>query len=77
MKNELIIARHTGQRKRAAAQRLQALLQEFGLTDLLHSRFRGLAGMESHTTAGDAGCSGGHAEPEPGSALNAGDVSQL
>jgi hypothetical protein len=39
MKNELIIARHTGQKKRAAAQRLQALLQEFGLTELLNSRF--------------------------------------
>jgi hypothetical protein len=39
MKNELIIARHTGQKKRAAAQRLRALLQEFGLTDLLTTRF--------------------------------------
>ena len=39
MKNELIIARHTGQKKRAAAQRLCALLQEFGLTDLLSTRF--------------------------------------
>lgn len=40
LKNELIIARYTGQRKRAAAQRLQAILEEFGLTDLLRSRFR-------------------------------------
>jgi hypothetical protein len=39
MKNELIIARYTGQKKRAAAQRLQALLQEFGLTDQLGTRF--------------------------------------
>ena len=39
MKNELIIARHTGQKKRAAAQRLRALLQEFGLNDLLTTRF--------------------------------------
>jgi hypothetical protein len=39
MKNELIIARHTGQPKRAAAQRLQALLQEFGLTTLRDTRF--------------------------------------
>jgi hypothetical protein len=39
MKNELIIARHTGQRRRAAAQRLRALLQEFGLTGLLDTRF--------------------------------------
>ena len=39
MKNELIIARYTGQKKRAAAQRLRALLQEFGLTSLLSTRF--------------------------------------
>jgi len=39
MKNEPITARHTGQPKRAAAQRLRALLQEFGLTNLLESRF--------------------------------------
>jgi hypothetical protein len=39
MKNELIIARYTGQKKRAAAQRLRALLQEFGLTSLLDTRF--------------------------------------
>jgi hypothetical protein len=39
MKNELIIARHTGQKKRAAAQRLRDLLQEFGLSSLLESRF--------------------------------------
>ncbi len=39
MKNELIIARHTGQKKRAAAQRLRALLEEFGLNDLLTTRF--------------------------------------
>lgn len=39
MKNELIIARRTGQPKRAAAQRLRALLQEFGLTSLLGTRF--------------------------------------
>ncbi|WP_114968954.1 class I SAM-dependent methyltransferase [Rhodoferax ferrireducens] len=40
MKNELIIARHTGQPKRAAAQRLRDVLQEFGLTSLLETRFR-------------------------------------
>jgi len=39
MKNELILARYTGQRKRAAAQRLRAILQEFGLNDLLDTRF--------------------------------------
>lgn len=39
LKNELIIARHTGQKKRSAAERLRELLQEFGLTDLLETRF--------------------------------------
>ncbi|MDD3936524.1 SAM-dependent methyltransferase [Rhodoferax sp.] len=39
MKNELILARYTGQKKRAAAQRLHALLTEFGLQELLHTRF--------------------------------------
>ncbi|MDD2879515.1 MAG: SAM-dependent methyltransferase [Rhodoferax sp.] len=42
MKNELIIARYTGQKKRTAAQRLRELLGQFGLTDLLHTRFAGL-----------------------------------
>jgi hypothetical protein len=42
LKNELIIARFTGQKKRAAAQRLRALLVEFGLSDLLHTRFTSL-----------------------------------
>ena len=39
MKNELIIARRTGKPNRAAAQRLHALLEEFGLTALLDTRF--------------------------------------
>ena len=34
MKNELILAHHTGQPKKSAAQRLQALLLEFGLENL-------------------------------------------
>jgi hypothetical protein len=42
MKNELIIARRTGQPKHAAAQRLRALLAEFGLMSLLDVRFTGL-----------------------------------
>ncbi|HSO44094.1 MAG TPA: SAM-dependent methyltransferase [Rhodoferax sp.] len=42
MKNELIIARRTGQRKRAAAERLRALLDEFGLSSLLDTRFKQL-----------------------------------
>lgn len=40
MKNELIIARHTGQRKASAAERLHALLAEFGLQQLAETRFR-------------------------------------
>ena len=39
MKNELILARYTGQHKRASAQRLKAILEQFGLTDLLDTRF--------------------------------------
>lgn len=39
MKNELILARYTGQRKRAAGQRLRAILEEFGLLALLDTRF--------------------------------------
>ena len=39
MKNELILARYTGQHKRAAGQRLLALLDEFGLAGLRESRF--------------------------------------
>jgi hypothetical protein len=39
MKNELILARWTGQRKRAAADRLRALLGEFGLQSLEAVRY--------------------------------------
>jgi hypothetical protein len=39
MKNELIIARHTGQRRRAAAERLKAILAEFGIESLAVTRF--------------------------------------
>jgi hypothetical protein len=40
MKNELIIARYTGRRKQAAADRLIAILEEFGIRSLLEARFR-------------------------------------
>ncbi|MEO6972965.1 MAG: SAM-dependent methyltransferase [Rhodoferax sp.] len=40
LKNELIIARYTGQKKHSAAQRLRAVLEEFGLTVLLETRFK-------------------------------------
>ena len=39
MKNELIIARRTGHKKQASAERLLALLKEFGLQKLAQSRF--------------------------------------
>jgi hypothetical protein len=39
MKNELILARYTGQHKRSSAQRLVAILQEFGILSLLDTRF--------------------------------------
>jgi hypothetical protein len=42
MKNELILATHTGHKKRASAQRLQALLDEFGLAGLAAQRYPGL-----------------------------------
>jgi hypothetical protein len=42
LKNELILARWTGQCKRTAAQRLRAILAEFGLGALEERRFPGL-----------------------------------
>jgi hypothetical protein len=45
MKNELILARFTGQRKRAAAQRLVQIVQEFGIASLLETRFQQLPAL--------------------------------
>ncbi|MEJ6021863.1 class I SAM-dependent methyltransferase [Ramlibacter sp. PS4R-6] len=42
LKNELILASHTGQRRRASAERLRAILAEFGLSSLESPRFPGL-----------------------------------
>jgi hypothetical protein len=42
LKNELILARWTGQKKKSAAERLRALLREFGLESLEAVRFPGL-----------------------------------
>jgi hypothetical protein len=42
MKNELILAKYTGQKKRSAAERLQALLKEFGLEAMLKHRYPAL-----------------------------------
>jgi len=41
LKNELILARWTGQKNRSARQRLDAVLNEFGLTQVLGHRFGG------------------------------------
>ncbi|MEJ7928505.1 SAM-dependent methyltransferase [Ramlibacter sp. AN1015] len=54
MKNELILARRTGQRKRSAAERLRALLQEFGLESLEASRFARLPGAPAETAGAAA-----------------------
>jgi hypothetical protein len=42
MKNELILARYTGHAQRSAAERLLALLDEFGLQVLAQTRYAGL-----------------------------------
>jgi hypothetical protein len=39
MKNELILAKYTGQKKSSAGDRLTALLEEFGLQELVETRF--------------------------------------
>jgi hypothetical protein len=43
MKNELILAHYTGHKKQIAAERLLALLREFGLETLADTRFVGLS----------------------------------
>ncbi len=42
MKNELILAKYTGQKKRSARERLQALLAQFGLDALTQTRYPAL-----------------------------------
>ena len=42
LKNELIMAKYTGHKKRSAAERLLALLAEFGLEDLRQTRYAGV-----------------------------------
>ena len=39
MKNELILAKYTGQKKRSSRERLDALLAEFGLSGLAQTRY--------------------------------------
>ena len=50
MKNELIIARYTGQKKRSAAERLKAILTEFGLEGAMGRRF-GIASQDQEAGA--------------------------
>ncbi len=40
LKNELIIAKYTGQKKRSAVERLRAILEQFGIESLLETRFK-------------------------------------
>lgn len=54
LKNELILARHMGQRKRSAAQRLRAILAEFGLAALEERRFPGLPAASLTADPADA-----------------------
>ena len=42
MKNELILAKYTGQKKRSARERLEALLAQFGLEALAQTRYPAL-----------------------------------
>ncbi|PJI98967.1 methyltransferase family protein [Acidovorax sp. 69] len=53
MKNELIIARFTGQKKRSAADRLRSILVEFGLDSALGPRFGLSAAEKALTTAAE------------------------
>ncbi|WP_295553430.1 SAM-dependent methyltransferase [Limnohabitans sp. Rim8] len=47
MKNELIMAKYTGQKKRASGERLLVLLQEFGVEALMGSRYPLVARSEA------------------------------
>jgi hypothetical protein len=47
MKNELILAKYTGQKKRASGERLMALLQEFGVEALMGERYPLVARSEA------------------------------
>jgi hypothetical protein len=53
MKNELIVARYTGQRKRSAAVRLHALLEQFGLQSLAAERYARAPLPEALATAAE------------------------
>ncbi len=40
LKNELIIAKYTGHKKRSAAERLRAIREQCGIESLMETRFR-------------------------------------
>ena len=50
LKNELILAQHTGQKKHSAAHRLWALIEQFGLQELARRRFPRLEPLGSAPT---------------------------
>ena len=52
MKNELILARYTGQKKRQASLRLHQLLEEFGLLALRETRFTRLPAVHDQQISG-------------------------
>lgn len=54
MKNELIIARYTGQKKRSAAERLRAILREMGLEQAMAARFGLQPGAEVQADSAEA-----------------------
>ena len=54
MKNELILARRTGHRRHSAAERLLAVLREFGIEALAPLRYPGLPSPTAGPSAGSA-----------------------
>ena len=60
LKNELILAHYTGHRKRSAAERMQAIAEEFGLHELLARRYPRVAEVLAADAAHSASA------PEPG-----------
>ena len=54
MKNELIVARYTGQKKRSAAERLRAILREMGLEQVMAARFGLQPGAEVQADSAEA-----------------------
>jgi hypothetical protein len=53
LKNELILARYTGRPRRSAALRLAALLDQFGLSEMLQTRFQAAQPLLESTPTDD------------------------